>query len=117
MANYYRQFVPRFSEIANGLQEAINQCRRTKKFTWSEQAEDSFNQIRKAISQRIKLSIPDPNRKFSVTIDSSEKGWRLELKQDDTVVSFNSGTFNELQRRYSPCERECLGIVLGLEKV
>ena len=117
MANYYRQFVPRFSEVAHGLQNMINNSRQRKRFEWNQEAERSFEELKQLISQRIALTIPDPQKKFTVTIDSSEKGWGLELKQDNRIIEFNSGTFNDTQRRYGPCERECLGIILGLEKI
>jgi hypothetical protein len=117
MANYYRNFVPRFSHIADDFQKMINTSKQKKTLLWTDAAEKAFDTIRKTIAERICLGIPDPQKPFSVTIDSSEKGWGLEMKQDDQVVAFTSGSFNETERRYSPCERECLGIILGLEKM
>ena len=117
LANYYRSFVPQFSTIAYAFQKMINISKGKRNLKWTKEARESFEQIRKLIGRRIELTIPDPTKSFDVTIDSSEKGWGLELRQEHGVVLFNSGSFTPAQSKYSPCERECLGIILGLEKV
>ena len=117
LANYYRNFVPQFSERRHAFQAKNNQSKGKKELLWTSESEKSFEDIKEAIGKRIELTIPDPEKPFAVTIDSSEKGWGLELRQDQDVILFNSGSFNPAHSKYSPCERECLGIILGLEKV
>ena len=36
--------------------------------------------------------------------------------QDERVVEYASGTFSKSQRKYGPCERETLGVILAIEK-
>lgn len=79
LANYYRTFVPKFSELMSSFQEMINDSKRQKELNWTKAAEKAFEDVRTIISQQICLSIPDPKKSHTVTIDSSEKGWGLEL--------------------------------------
>jgi hypothetical protein len=42
--NFYRRFVKRFSHLAHPLNDLL---KKDKKFVWSEECQDSFNQLKK----------------------------------------------------------------------
>jgi hypothetical protein len=120
MAGYYRKFIDRFADYEGPLRTLMKRssygARKSKRaLEWDTLSENCFNSLKSKMEDQM-LAHPDWKGKFAVKVDSSERGWGAILMQEGMVVEYASGTFSECQRRYGPCERETLGVILALEK-
>ncbi|GAU37258.1 hypothetical protein TSUD_319120 [Trifolium subterraneum] len=70
LAGYYQRFILGFSEIALPLTPLT---RKGASFVWDETCENSFNLLKKLTSAPV-LVIPDPDKKYVVYCDASNKG-------------------------------------------
>jgi hypothetical protein len=113
MAGYYRKFIYRFSEYEAELRALMKKHK--KILEWDEHSKSTFENLKLELQNQM-LIHPDWQGKFTVKVDSSEKGWGAILLQDERVVEYASGTFSPAERRYGPCEREALGVILSLER-
>lgn len=123
MCGYYRRFVEKYAEKEDALREMIKRCsggvrKSTRLLDWEEdeRAAEAFENMKEQLAGTTLLTHFDTNNNFVVRVDSSEKGWGAVLMQDEKVVEWASGSFNAMQRRYGPAEREALGVVMALEK-
>ena len=120
MAGYYRKFIDRFADYEGPLRALMKRssfgARKSKReLEWDELTNNCFNSLKLKMEDQM-LIHPDWRGKFAVKVDSSERGWGAVLLQEGRVVEYASGTFSDCQRRYGPCERETLGVILALEK-
>ncbi|KAM4061478.1 reverse transcriptase (RNA-dependent DNA polymerase) [Hirsutella rhossiliensis] len=84
-ANYYRQFIPRFSNIAAPLTAL------TKKdavFAWSKECDKAFEELKALLTSAPVLAQWDPDRETIVETDSSGyvTGGALSQKGDDGIM-------------------------------
>ena len=69
LGNYYRRFVPRFSELAKPMTDL------TKKdvpFRWTSACEGAFEALKLKLTSAPVLALPDPKRQFVVQTDASD---------------------------------------------
>ena len=112
--NYNHKFVKGFSGLAKPIYQLIDKKR---KFNWTKECQEVFEEIKRRIAEGIKLAIPrveDPDNSYVVTIDASEHGFGAELAQwqDEelrTVAYFSKRVPNH-KRKWSQhkLEFECL---------
>lgn len=95
MANYYRNFVPGFSAIAEPLNKLL---RKGTPFLWSFQCEEAFLLLKEKITTSPVLRYPDFNKQFHLTTDASNYALGAVLSQihdnQDCVYSFASRSLN-----------------------
>ncbi|KJZ68297.1 hypothetical protein HIM_12312 [Hirsutella minnesotensis 3608] len=116
-ANYYRQFIPRFSNIAAPLTEL------TKKdavFVWSKECEAAFDELKTLLTSAPVLAQWDPDRETIVETDSSGyvTGGALSQKGDDGImrpVAFFSKKNAPAECNYPIHDKELLAIIRCLE--
>ena len=70
LAGYYRRFIEGFSKIAKLMTELLQ---KDKKFVWTEDCEQSFNELNIRMTSAPVLTLPDIYRSFDVYCDVSEK--------------------------------------------
>jgi hypothetical protein len=87
LAGYYRRFILGFSEIALPLTRLT---RKEATFDWDAACEWSFRTLKEKLTTAPVLVIPDPNRKYVVYCDASNKGLGCVLMQDGAVVAYAS---------------------------
>jgi hypothetical protein len=119
LVGYYRKFIPHFSTIASVLTDM------TKKgapnvVAWSDAAETSFRSLIRHITQSPILCLPDIDKQFILRTDASDVGIGAVLMQEISgtkfPVAFASRKLLPREQRYSVIEKECLGIVWGIQK-
>ena len=119
LVGYYRKFIPNFSTIAAPLTDL------TKKFKpnlvdWREEHERAFTTLSRAITESPILCLPDMEKGFFLRTDASDTGIGAVLLQDylgtKFPVSYASRKLLDRETRYSVIEKECLGIVWGIQK-
>ena len=88
-----------------------------KKFSWTQDCQEGFEEIKRRITEGITLAIPrvdDPNESYVVTIDASELGFGAELAQwqdgELRTVAYFSKRVPHHKRQWSQhkLEFECL---------
>lgn len=117
-ANYYREFVPNFSETARPLTAL------TKKgvpFIWTNQCEEAFRRLKTLLICAPVLAQWDPDRKTVVETDSSGYaiGGALSQYDDEGVlrpVAFFSKKNNAAECNYPIHDKELLAVIRCLEQ-
>ena len=112
--NYNRKFVKGFAGLAKPIYVMMD---KKKKFHWTQECQDGFDEIKRRIAEGITLAIPrvdDPGQSYVVTIDASELGYGAELAQwqdgELRTVAYFSKRVPHHKRRWSQhkLEFECL---------
>jgi hypothetical protein len=62
LASFYRKFNRNFSGISAPMMESVN--KRHKAFHWTEEADKSFNLLKRKITEQPILVLPDFNKTF-----------------------------------------------------
>ena len=113
LANFQRKFVARFSEIQKPLSELTGGRNRRKRLNWTQQMEDSFEQLKTELAEDILLAYPeygDTAKPLQLFVDASLVGAGACLCQEQRgekrIIIYASTTFNKAECRYSTIERE-----------
>ena len=80
-ANFYRQFIPNFSQIVTPL---TNLTRKDVKFEWSASCQLAFDTLKQAFSSDVLLLHPDTQKPFIVETDASDFAVSGVLSQYDS---------------------------------
>lgn len=127
LVNYYRQFIPHFSEVAFPLHQlAANRVRgAVDSFHWTPEHTAAFNVLRDLLVQAPVLHCPDFSRPFVVHTDASDVALGAVLSQSfpdpdgvdrEHPVAYLSRVLNEHERNYDTTQRECLAVVFAVKK-
>jgi hypothetical protein len=79
--------------------------KRHKYFHWTEEAEKSFNLLKKKIIEQPLLVFPDFNKTFQVRCDTSAFSIGAVLSQDDRPITYFSEKLNEAKIKYSTYDK------------
>ena len=116
LANYYRKFIHNFSKKASALTELL---KKAIGFSWSDNAQDSFDILKEALTTAPILRTPDPMLEFSIFTDASGYAIGAVLAQDDgnglRPIAFESRKLNSAERNYPIHEQELLAIIHALK--
>eukprot|EP00253_Pinus_taeda_P032594 PITA_32594 len=93
LASFYPKFIRNFSEICAPMLETIKKV--SQPFCWTKMAEDSFQLLKRKITERPILRLPDFNKLFQVRCDASGTAIGAVLSQEDRPVAFFSEKLNE----------------------
>ena len=117
LCNYYRRFIPEFSDTAAPLTELTI---KHVDFRWSKAAEESFLGLKNALCSVPILAFPLEDGEFVLDTDASNLGIGGVLQQrqgdDEKVITYTSKKLNKQQRRYCVTRRELLAIVVCLRE-
>lgn len=118
MAGWYRRFIRNFSTITAPMTDRIKKAK--EKFVWPMEAEESFKQLKTALTTAPVLGIPDFNLPFQIECDASDLGIGATLVQiqdgEERIIAYMSAKLNATQRNYHVTERECLAVLTAIEK-
>ncbi|KAL1282699.1 hypothetical protein QQF64_001502 [Cirrhinus molitorella] len=113
LAGYYRCFIPNFSSLASSLTD-LTRKGQPEKVVWTEENEEAFRQIKRALTSEPLLRAPDFNRPFLVQTDASDAGLGAVLSQvqdgEEHPVVFISRKLTPAERKYAAVEKEALAI-------
>jgi transposase InsO family protein len=122
MANFYSRFIENFSGIIAPISDLLKGEKKNeksmKKFVWTAEAENAFNQIKSKLISAPILANPDFGSPFTVQTDASDRaiGAVLTQTQDgvEKVISYYSQKLSSAQRKYAATERECLAVLFAI---
>ncbi|GFV35124.1 retrovirus-related Pol polyprotein from transposon 17.6 [Trichonephila clavipes] len=86
------------------------------KFNWSGVAQDSFDQIKRTLTEAPILQLPNFSEQFNLFTDASGVGIGAVLQQNQKPIAFASRILNKAERNYTVTERECLVVIWALNK-
>lgn len=117
LANFYRKFIPRFSQIAKPLTE-IQQ--KDKQFEWTTRQQEAFDKLKSALVRQPVLRLPDSSLPFVVATDASDFAIGAVLSQEFgeglQPVAFFSRMLKSAEVNYPVHEKEMLAVVLALKE-
>ena len=118
MANYYREFVPKFSEMAEPIHQVL---RGGTSFVWTPERESAFTAIKREIARSCNLNFPDWNKPFVVELDCSKVAACGVLMQkgdngETRILGYHSSTLDAAQKRYCATEMECWAAISAMRK-
>lgn len=120
LLNYYRDYIPRYSEIVLPLTELTHR-RVPNVVPWNEAADDAFRVVKAELVALPALTAPDPDREYVVTTDASEFAVGACLSQEvggtQRPIAFLSKKLSDSQAKWSAIEREAYAIVWALGKL
>jgi len=88
LASFYRKFIKNFSGIYAHMLDTIKKA--SQPFHWIEATEKSFQILKKKITERQILRLPDFNKIFQVHFDASGTAIGAVLIQEDKLVAYFS---------------------------
>lgn len=113
LANYYRDFIPNFSTIADPLNSLL---KKNVVFMWTSLQEHAVQTLLKLLENTVVLKKPDPNVPYVIVCDASAVGIGGVLMQDKRPVRFASRSLQPAEKNYSVFDRETLALVYCLKK-
>ncbi|GFX74346.1 retrovirus-related Pol polyprotein from transposon 412 [Trichonephila clavipes] len=116
LCTYYRKFVKGFSNIARPLHKLTES---KQKFQWTKECENSFLQLKEALSSSPILIYPQPDKPFILDTDASNESVGAVLCQEidgqERVIAYWSKCLSKPERNYCVTRKELLAIVKAIE--
>ena len=84
LIGYYREFVPRFSDLARPLNALT---RKDVEFEWTLMCQESFELLKTSLMTDPILTYPDPNLPYVLFTDTTKFAWACVLTQEKTLMS------------------------------
>ncbi|GFX38344.1 transposon Tf2-11 polyprotein [Trichonephila clavipes] len=114
MAGWYQKFIPKYADIWEPLHQLK---KKGAKFNWSTEAQDSFDKIKRALTEAPVLQLPNFTEQFNLFTDASGVGIGAVLNQNHRPIAFASRTLNKAERNYTVTERKGLAVMWALNKL
>lgn len=119
MCNWYRAFINNFSDLAGPLTDSLKKG--NKPFRLTQDAIDSFDKLKSALSSAPVLAQPDFTKEFVIQCDASRIGvggvlYQLDEEGKERPIAFVSQKLNRAQRNYTVTELECLAAVVCVKR-
>lgn len=112
ICGWYRRFIVNFSDKSSQIS---NLLKKSKKFTWTPEADKAFHELKSALISSPILSNPDFSKPFFIQCDASGVAVGGLIYQvingDERVIAYTSQKLTSTQQKYMACERELLSIL------
>ncbi|CAF1370182.1 unnamed protein product [Didymodactylos carnosus] len=126
-AEYYRKFIPHFSQIAEPLYKyapttAQQRDKRSQssKIVLSSEEGAAFNELKRILTTDLVFRLPNNVLPFKLQTDASDEGIGAVLIQTSSLgdhpVAYLSKKFSPTQKKWSTSEQECYAIISSIKK-
>ncbi|GJZ18752.1 reverse transcriptase domain-containing protein [Tanacetum coccineum] len=116
-AGFYRRFIQDFSKIARPMTHLLE---KDTPFIFSKECVESFNILKKKLTEAPILVAPDWDLPFEIMCDASDYAVGAVLGQRKTKhfqpIHYASKTMTDAQAHYTTTEKELLAVVYAFEK-
>jgi hypothetical protein len=112
LARYYWRFIENFSKIAKPMTELL---KKEKKFKWTDECENSFQELKKRLVSAPLLCLPDLEKEFQVYCDASRQGLGSVLMQGGRVAAYASRQLKKHETNYPTHDLELASVVHALK--
>lgn len=113
LTGYYRRFIHQYGIMSRPLTQLL---KKNNKFMWTSNEQQAFENLKKALVQAPVLALPDFSKPFTVETDASDLGIGAVLMQEGHPISYLSKSFCERNMGLSTYEKECMAVLLAVEK-
>ncbi|XP_030031283.2 uncharacterized protein K02A2.6 [Manduca sexta] len=113
MITYISRFIPNVSEVTAPLRELI---KKDVIFMWGNRQQESYNMLKKLISEPPVLKYFQINQLITLSVDASKDGLGSVLLQNAQPVAYGSRALTDTEKLYSQIEKESLAILYGCTK-
>uniref|UniRef100_A0A670JY26 Gypsy retrotransposon integrase-like protein 1 n=1 Tax=Podarcis muralis TaxID=64176 RepID=A0A670JY26_PODMU len=112
-ANFYRKFIKGFAMETAAITDTLSS--KKKKFTWTDQAEQSFRRLKRLFASEEQLLHVNPSKPMRVETDASDRAVGAVLLQQDPQgnwrpCAFYSRKLSKSEQNYTIWDRELLAI-------
>lgn len=118
MATWYNRFISNFASKCGPITDLLK--KNVKKFEWTPEAESALNVLKTALISAPVLKTPDFTKPFIIQADASDRGVGAILVQhhdyQECVITYMSQKLSTAQSKYTTTEKECLAVILAVEK-
>jgi hypothetical protein len=114
LSSFYQKFIRNFSGITVEMMDTVKKIH--KSFHWTEEAERSFNLLKRKIMEQAILVFLDFRKTFQVKCDASGFAIGAVLSQEDRPIAYFSEKLNEVKVKYSTYDKEFYAIIQALKK-
>ena len=116
--NYYHQFLLNLTTALHPLNQLLEQGKRWK---WTTESEEAFIKVKKLITSDMVLIHYDPGRPLRLACDASPVGIGAVLSHimddgSERPMAFASRTLSKAERNYSKIDKEALALVWRVKK-
>jgi RNase H-like domain found in reverse transcriptase len=113
MTSYYRKFIKSYAKIASPITALL---KKDVKFIWTEQCEEAFDTLKKALTSAPILAFPKFNRPFILATDSSDFsiGYVLSQLGDDGQehpIAYGGRALHGHETKWHITDKEGLALV------
>ena len=121
LCTYYRIWIPEYAIVAGPLFRIL---RKDVEFQWETEEKKAMAILKEALCNALALKtlvVSDGAGQIVVGVDGSLEVWGAILLQEDENKDrhrccYESGLWNNAEKRYDPGKRECRGLMKVLEK-
>ena len=117
LVDYYRKFVPHFSDIARPLTQVTT---KNKGFNWSRECDKYFHMLKDYLQEALILRYLDPTADYILYTDASKYAFAGVLTQSidgtDHPVAYTSGLYRGSQLNWTALTIEAYAIYMSVKK-
>ena len=118
LVDYYRKFVPRFTNISRVL---THLTKKDVEFKWTPECENCFQILKEFLQQAPILKYPDPQTSYTLYTDASKYAYAGVLTQHsngtDHPITYVSGLFRRSQLNWATLTKEAYAIYMSVKKL
>uniref|UniRef100_A0A8R7P4B6 Reverse transcriptase domain-containing protein n=1 Tax=Triticum urartu TaxID=4572 RepID=A0A8R7P4B6_TRIUA len=113
LAGYYRRFIKHYGVVSRTLTDLL---KKGVTYQWTDTCEQAFQALKQALTSAPVLALPDFKQPFTVETDASDMGIGAVLMQRHHPIAFLSQALGPRHRMLSTYEKECLAILMAVER-
>lgn len=113
LAGYYRKFIKGYGLISRPLTDLL---KKNMQYHWTPQLQTCFQNLKQALVSAPVLALPDFTRGFVVETDACDQGIGAVLMQQGHPIAYLSKALSKKSQTLSTYEKECLAVILAVDK-
>lgn len=113
LTGYYIKFIARYGMISQPLAALL---KKGTQFSWTQETDWAFKILEQKLIEAPVLAVPDFSKEFVLEIDACEYGIGVVLMQAGHPVAYLSISLCPKNQTLSIYEKECLAILMAIEK-